>query len=71
MVLKLYGYEFSTNTRRVVVVLKEHNVPFEFISVDLGKGEHKSPEYLVKQPFGLVPFLVRPISLSIYLACVD
>jgi glutathione S-transferase len=58
MVLKLYGYSASTCTRRVGVVLKEKNVPFEFISVDLMKGEHKQPEYLKKQPFGVIPYIV-------------
>jgi glutathione S-transferase len=58
MVLKLYGYRTSTCTRRVGVVLKEKNVPFEFIAVDLQKGEHKQPEYLKKQPFGVVPYIV-------------
>jgi glutathione S-transferase len=58
MVLKLYGYNYSTCTRRVGAVLKEKNVPFEFIPVDLTKGEHKQPEYLKKQPFGVVPYIV-------------
>lgn len=58
MVLKLYGSPVSTCTRRVAVTLKEKNVPFEFITVDIAKGEHKSPDFLVKQPFGQVPYLV-------------
>ncbi|KAG6846724.1 hypothetical protein H0H93_012222, partial [Arthromyces matolae] len=32
-------------------------VPFELIVVALGKGEHKSPAYLEKQPFGQIPVL--------------
>src|SRR5438477_3651369 len=58
MVLKLYGFIYSTNTQRVVLVLKELNVPYEFVNVDLTKGEQKSAEYLAKQPFGVVPFMV-------------
>ncbi|PFH48361.1 hypothetical protein AMATHDRAFT_150070 [Amanita thiersii Skay4041] len=57
MVLKLYGFNLSTCTRRVGVVLHEKNVPFEFYEVDLYKGEHKSPAYLEKQPFGQVPYI--------------
>jgi glutathione S-transferase len=59
MVLKLYGYHMSTCTRRAAVVLQEKKVPYEFIPVDITKGEHKQPEYLKSQPFGQVPYLVR------------
>ncbi|KAM5445307.1 putative glutathione transferase [Microsporum audouinii] len=55
MVLKLYGFSPSTNTQRVVLVLNELKVPFEYVTVDLAKGEHKSEEYMKIQPFGYVP----------------
>lgn len=58
MVLKLFGYAFSNCTRRVAVVLVEKKVPFQFISVDMTKGAHKSPNYLERQPFGQVPYIV-------------
>ncbi|KAF7972954.1 hypothetical protein HWV62_34235 [Athelia sp. TMB] len=57
MVLKLYGSPMSTCTKRVAVVLHEKNVPFEMHPIDFSKGEHKSPEYKAKQPFGQVPYL--------------
>ncbi|KAG1781760.1 glutathione S-transferase [Suillus placidus] len=57
MVLKLYGFATSTCTLRVAVVLKEKNVPFEFIPVDLLKGAHKAPEFTAYQPFGQVPYI--------------
>jgi glutathione S-transferase len=57
MVLKFYGSAVSTCTRRVAVVLKEKEVPYEFIPVDVMKGENKTPEYLTKQPFGQVPYI--------------
>ncbi|KAH6894788.1 thioredoxin-like protein [Coprinopsis sp. MPI-PUGE-AT-0042] len=60
MVLKLYGWPKSTCTQRVALTLHEKNVPFEFVMVDLFKRESKTPEYLEKQPFGQVPYLVRP-----------
>jgi glutathione S-transferase len=59
MVVKLHGFVYSTNTQRVFLVLKELNIPFEYVVVDLKKGEHKSAEYLAKHPFGVVPFMVR------------
>jgi glutathione S-transferase len=61
MVLKLHGASYSTCTKRVITALKETNTPFELVAVDLSKGEHKSPEFVAKQPFGQVPYLVRLI----------
>jgi glutathione S-transferase len=58
MVLKLYGFSLSVYTQAVMIVLKEKNVPFSFVPVDIIQGEHKSPEYLEKQPFGVVPYIV-------------
>ncbi|KAJ2928734.1 hypothetical protein H1R20_g8379, partial [Candolleomyces eurysporus] len=57
MVLKLYGWPKSTCTQRVAMVLHEKNVPFEFVMVDLFKGESKTPQYLEHQPFGQVPYI--------------
>ncbi|PSR73266.1 hypothetical protein EW026_g5785 [Hermanssonia centrifuga] len=57
MVLKLIGSPGSTCTRRVATILKEKNVPYELIAVDMAKAEHKSPSHLEKQPFGQVPII--------------
>ncbi|KAJ7827058.1 glutathione S-transferase [Mycena leptocephala] len=57
MVLKLFGSTMSTCTRRVATVLVEKKVPFEFISVDMSKGEHKSAAFVANQPFGQVPYI--------------
>ena len=59
MVLKLYGKYGSPWVRLVAAVLHEKQVPFELVSVDLDNGEHKSPEYLAKHPYGQVPYIVR------------
>lgn len=58
MVLKLYGSPLSPFVRLVAAVLLEKKVPFELVSVDLSKGEHKTPDYLSKHPFGQVPYIV-------------
>lgn len=42
------------------MVLHEKNVPFTFKPINLAKAEHKAPEYVEKQPFGVVPYIVRP-----------
>jgi len=39
----------------VAATLKEKEVPFELISVDIPNGENKTPEYLAKHPFGQIP----------------
>ena len=55
--IKLVGNPVSTCTRRVATVLKEKGIPFELVGIDFAKGEHKSPEFIAKQPFGQVPYL--------------
>jgi glutathione S-transferase len=37
--------------------LHETATPFELVVVDFGKGEHKQPENLARQPFGQIPAL--------------
>jgi glutathione S-transferase len=63
MVLKLYGSNLSTCCRRVVTVLKEKQVPYELIEINMMKGEHKTTEYINKHPFGQIPYIVR-VSLN-------
>jgi glutathione S-transferase len=58
-ILKLYGGKIATCTRRVATVLHELKVPFELIEVDFRNGGNKTPEYLKKQPFGQIPYIVR------------
>ncbi|KAJ3500080.1 hypothetical protein NMY22_g19382 [Coprinellus aureogranulatus] len=57
MVLTLYGGSNATCTQRVATILHEKQVPFKFVEIDLRNREHKSPEYLEKQPFGQVPVI--------------
>lgn len=61
MVLKLYAYDHSSASKRVSAVLNEKNVPFEFVMVDMGKGEHKAPPTITNQPWGALPWIVRPL----------
>jgi glutathione S-transferase len=64
MVLKLHGYDSAGYTKIPAIVLFEKEVPFEFVRVDPAAGEHKTPEYLTKQPFGQMPYLVRAPKVS-------
>ena len=56
--IKLYGHEMSGNSYKVRLFLELLQVEYEWIKVDLMKGEHKAPEYLSLNPFGQVPLLV-------------
>ncbi|KAL0574241.1 hypothetical protein V5O48_007712 [Marasmius crinis-equi] len=58
MVLKLYGSTTSTCTLTVATVLYEKQIPYEFHNIDRSIGGHRTPEYLEKQPFGEVPYIV-------------
>ncbi|KZP30697.1 glutathione S-transferase [Athelia psychrophila] len=57
MVLTLYGYPISPSTKRVAVVLKEMDIAFTFVPIDIAKGEQKLPEFVKNQPFGQVPYI--------------
>ena len=56
--ITLYGHEISGNSYKARLLLSLLNLEYEWVRVDLMKGEHQSPEYLAKNPFGQVPFLV-------------
>ncbi|PPQ66631.1 hypothetical protein CVT24_006923 [Panaeolus cyanescens] len=56
MVVKVYG-ALTAMVWLVICVLKEKNVPYELIDVDLASGEHKSPAFLQKHPFGQTPYI--------------
>ncbi|KAG2142275.1 glutathione S-transferase [Suillus bovinus] len=55
--VKLYGFPLSTCTRLVALICKEKNIPYEFIQVDLVKGEQKASSYTAIHPFGQVPYI--------------
>lgn len=56
--LTLYRFRLSGHSHRVELLLSLLGVPVEMAEVELGKGEHKTPEFLAKSPFGQVPVLV-------------
>ena len=55
---KLYGFTRSTASNRVALIAKERGIPYEFIPVDLSKGEQKSASHLEHHPFGQVPYVI-------------
>ncbi|NJL83671.1 MAG: glutathione S-transferase [Chloroflexaceae bacterium] len=56
--IKLYGHELSGNSYKIRLLLALLGRDYEYIRVDLLKGEHKSPDYLQLNPFGQVPLLI-------------
>ena len=56
--MKLYSSKFAPNPRKVLIYLKEKNISdIEIIDLDLGKLEHKTPEYRAIAPNSRVPAL--------------
>lgn len=56
--MKLYQNSGSTNARRARLTAAYLGIDLIEVLVDLGKGEHKRPEYLALNPNGAVPTLV-------------
>ena len=48
----------SSASRRVRLCLAEKGVQFDSVPVNLAAGEHHTPEYLKKNPNGVIPLLV-------------
>lgn len=53
----LYDYWRSSASYRVRIALNLADIEYRAISVDLVKGDHKSPEHVARNPQGLVPVL--------------
>lgn len=58
MTITLYDAVPSANSDRVKLVLKEKNLSYQRITLNLRKLEQKSPEFLRLNPYGKVPVLV-------------
>ncbi|KAL2513849.1 Glutathione S-transferase Z1 [Forsythia ovata] len=56
--LKLYSYWRSSCSCRVRIALKLKGLDYEYIAINLLKGDQKSPEFLKLNPLGYVPVLV-------------
>jgi glutathione S-transferase len=72
--MKLYGFA-GTRTMRALWALNELDLDFEFVEVDLTKGEHRQPAFLALNPAGKVPVLVdgdlvltESVAIVLYLA---
>lgn len=59
--LKLYGHPnyTSPNSLKLRVALAEAGAQYEYVPVDLAKGEQRRPEFLAINPHGKIPVLVE------------
>jgi glutathione S-transferase len=54
--MQLYYFE-TLNPRKVCAVARYLNSPVDYKRIDLGKGEHKTPQFLAINPNGKLPVL--------------
>lgn len=55
--MKLYTYFRSSAAYRVRIALNLKGIAFESVPIDLRPGAHRQPDYLARNPQGLVPAL--------------
>lgn len=55
--IRLYGHPLSGHVHRVRLMLSLLRLPFDEVTVDFAKGEHKRPEFLARNVFGQVPVI--------------
>ena len=57
--MKIYEYKAAPNPRRVRIFLAEKGVAVDYVEVSIDQQEHKTPEFLKKNPFAGLPVLER------------
>jgi maleylacetoacetate isomerase len=68
----LYDYWRSSASYRLRIALNLAGVPYRAVSVDLVKGEQRSPDHLARNPQGLVPVLqIDGLQMTQSLAILD
>lgn len=55
--LRLYDYLPSGNGYKARLLLAQLALPFELVTLDIVKGETRTPEFLAKNPNGRIPLL--------------
>ena len=55
--LKLHGMSGSGNCYKPALLMRQLEVPFEWIEVDILRGASRTPEFLARNPNGKVPLL--------------
>ena len=60
MTYRLYDYLPSGNGYKVRMVLRELELPYELVEVDILRGGSRTPAFLAKNPNGRIPVLEIP-----------
>lgn len=55
--MKIYDFRFAPNPRKLRIYVAEKGLSIPMETVDLSKGQHRTPEFLAKNPLGSVPVL--------------
>jgi glutathione S-transferase len=55
--MKIYDFPLAPNPRRVRIFLAEKNVEMVYVHVDMLKNEHRTVEFMDKNPLGALPVL--------------
>ncbi|MFT5040758.1 MAG: glutathione S-transferase [Hyphomicrobiaceae bacterium] len=55
--LKLHGFAFAPNPRKLVTYMNEKGIPYEYIHVDLPGGALRTPEFRAINPMESLPVL--------------
>ena len=55
--LKLYGMSGSGNCYKPALLMRQLEVPFDWVEVDILRGGSRTPEFLARNPNGKVPLL--------------
>lgn len=55
--IRLHGHPLSGHSHRVELFLSLLGLPFEKVTVDLARAEHKGPAFLALNPFGQLPVI--------------
>ena len=58
--MKLYSYFRSSAAYRLRIALNLKGLEYEYLAVNLLKGEQKDEQYLARNPQGLVPAMELP-----------
>ena len=56
--MRLYSFALSGHAHRVRLFLSLIGIEADIVDLDLGAGEHKTPEFLALNRFGQVPVLI-------------
>ena len=55
--ITLYSFSLSGHAHRVRLMLSLLGLEAQMVEINLGKGEHKTPEFLALNLFGQVPVI--------------